>query len=407
MSRGNRWGPAPARLYGDVSTKNEGPYSVNGDRFDLLVVGGGPAGIAAAVSAAERGRSVALLDENAAPGGQIWRVSVTDASKQNADKSSNVRRSWLVRLRNSGVNVVSSARVLGAIDSGNLLVEVSGLPMHYLGDSIVLATGARERFLPFPGWTLPNVVGAGGLQALVQGGLPIAGKRVILAGSGPLLLAVAAHLLGHGANVAMILEQTPLMLLAKMGASLLSHPDKLVQGNYLSLADSCYSISHKRMAFARKWNREDCFDYISPRRAAAYRAMRLSRLRVPLGTECRACSSSGLWCHAFRRPGRRSAVDNSPRCLLRRRDGRSRRTGARSRGRSNRGDLRPQDFLTKRKVCFLNVRNSANSPYVSPPHLPFVQSFVPLWKRKLLSVAVRMFREASLRGSGLGELQNC
>jgi NADPH-dependent 2,4-dienoyl-CoA reductase/sulfur reductase-like enzyme len=128
------------------------------------------------------------------------------------------------------VNVVSSARVLGAIDSGNLLVEVSGLPMHYLGDSIVLATGARERFLPFPGWTLPNVVGAGGLQALVQGGLPIAGKRVILAGSGPLLLAVAAHLLGHGANVAMILEQTPLMLLAKMGASLLSHPDKLVQG---------------------------------------------------------------------------------------------------------------------------------------------------------------------------------
>ena len=57
--------------------------------------------------------------------------------------------------------------------------------------SLILATGARERFLPFPGWTLPNVMGAGGLQALAKSGLPMAGKRVVIAGSGPLLLAVA------------------------------------------------------------------------------------------------------------------------------------------------------------------------------------------------------------------------
>jgi NADPH-dependent 2,4-dienoyl-CoA reductase/sulfur reductase-like enzyme len=82
-------------------------------------------------------------------------------------------------------------------------------------ESLVLATGARERFLPFPGWTLPNVMGAGGLQALVKTGLPIEGKRVVVAGSGPLLLAVAAYLGAHGANVLLIAEQASSMQLAR------------------------------------------------------------------------------------------------------------------------------------------------------------------------------------------------
>src|SRR4029450_1712409 len=69
------------------------------------------------------------------------------------------------------------------------------------------STGACEPFLPFPGWTLPNVMGAGGLQALVKTGLPIQGKRVVVAGSGPLLLAVGAYLRGRGADVLLIAEQ--------------------------------------------------------------------------------------------------------------------------------------------------------------------------------------------------------
>ena len=73
--------------------------------------------------------------------------------------------------------------------------------------ALVLATGARELFLPFPGWTLPHVAGAGGLQALVKSGMPIAGKRVVVAGSGPLLLAVAHYLRKRGAIVALVAEQ--------------------------------------------------------------------------------------------------------------------------------------------------------------------------------------------------------
>jgi len=201
------------------------------EQFDVLVVGGGPAGIAAAVSAAECDCSVALLDENNAPGGQIWR-GFEDGWHQppKQKRASKVPEEWFVRLRRSAVNVVQNCCVFGSSQPGHLLADVDGEPIEYVGESIVLATGARERFLPFPGWTLPNVVGAGGLQALVQCGLPIAGKRVVVAGSGPLLLAVAAHLAAHRAKIAMILEQAPLSSLANFAAALASRPSKLAQG---------------------------------------------------------------------------------------------------------------------------------------------------------------------------------
>jgi NADPH-dependent 2,4-dienoyl-CoA reductase/sulfur reductase-like enzyme len=95
---------------------------------------------------------------------------------------------------------------------------------------LIVATGARERFLPFPGWTLPGVMGAGGLQALVKGGLDPRGKRVVLAGCGPLLLAVAASLQSAGASIAGIYEQAQLLRLAAFGLSLLRRPSKLVEG---------------------------------------------------------------------------------------------------------------------------------------------------------------------------------
>jgi NADPH-dependent 2,4-dienoyl-CoA reductase/sulfur reductase-like enzyme len=97
-------------------------------------------------------------------------------------------------------------------------------------DRLILATGARERFLPFPGWTLPGVMGAGGLQALVKGGLPISGSRVVVAGSGPLLLAVAAGLAQKGAEIEGIFEQAPLVRLARFGSTLVAHPGKLIEG---------------------------------------------------------------------------------------------------------------------------------------------------------------------------------
>jgi NADPH-dependent 2,4-dienoyl-CoA reductase/sulfur reductase-like enzyme len=105
---------------------------------------------------------------------------------------------------------------------------------------LILATGARERFLPFPGWTLPGVFGAGGLQALIKSGLKAGSDsspmRVVVAGSGPLLLAVAAGLRRSGVRVESILEQASLARLTGFGVSLLGSPGKLAEGARYRLA---------------------------------------------------------------------------------------------------------------------------------------------------------------------------
>jgi NADPH-dependent 2,4-dienoyl-CoA reductase/sulfur reductase-like enzyme len=169
----------------------------------VVVVGAGPAGVAAACRAAEQEAKVLVLDDNPAVGGQIWRGEAAEP--------------WLARLRRSGAEVrcgvdVVDERVLG------------------LGKKVILATGARELFLPFPGWTLPGVFGVGGLQALVKSGLEVVGKRVVVAGSGPLLLAVASLLRKRGASVAWVAEQAAWGALAGFAAGMWRQPGKVWQG---------------------------------------------------------------------------------------------------------------------------------------------------------------------------------
>lgn len=110
-----------------------------------------------------------------------------------------------------------------------LLAESNGSPLRLHTSRVILATGARERFLPFPGWTLPGVYGVGGLQALVKGGWEVSGQRLLLAGSGPLLLAVASSLRQRGAEIVGIVEQAPFSRLLGFGAGLISRPAKLLQ----------------------------------------------------------------------------------------------------------------------------------------------------------------------------------
>jgi NADPH-dependent 2,4-dienoyl-CoA reductase/sulfur reductase-like enzyme len=94
---------------------------------------------------------------------------------------------------------------------------------------VVLATGARERFLPFPGWTLPGVVGVGGAQALLKAGSDVAGKRAVVAGTGPLLLPVAASLARAGARVALVAEQAGRAAVTRFAATLWRRPGLLLQ----------------------------------------------------------------------------------------------------------------------------------------------------------------------------------
>jgi len=117
------------------------------------------------VRAAECGVRVGLVDDNPSFGGQIWRGEFESGHDKNA-----VRWSHLLR-GPRGHEVVRDKKCFHQPEAGVLLAEGSDSVRELRYQNLVLATGARERFLPFPGWTLPNVMGAGGLQAVVKSGL--------------------------------------------------------------------------------------------------------------------------------------------------------------------------------------------------------------------------------------------
>jgi len=194
---------------------------VTKQQFEVLVVGAGPAGMAAATCAAESGSRVGIVDDNPGLGGQVWRGETVDSAPQ--------AKHWGERLRSARVETICGTRVFGQSQTGGLLAERGDQVCELQYRKLILATGARERFLPFPGWTLPNVFGAGGLQALVKSGLPVAGKRVVVAGTGPLLLAVAAYLRHQGAKVVRVCEQKSWASLIRFGLGLWREPGKIEQ----------------------------------------------------------------------------------------------------------------------------------------------------------------------------------
>ena len=156
-------------------------------------------------------------------GGQIWHGA-------NATQKDPAAKRWLQRLHNSGAEILCGATVFATGKPKSLWAETPRAAVAMGWKRLVLATGARELMIPLPGWTLPGVVGAGGLQAMCKGGWPISGKRVVVAGSGPLLLAAADGLKRQGAIVVAIVEQAPKLRVMKFGLQMARYPAKLCQG---------------------------------------------------------------------------------------------------------------------------------------------------------------------------------
>jgi D-hydroxyproline dehydrogenase subunit alpha len=195
------------------------------ERVDIVVIGGGPAGITAAACAAEHGKSAVVIDEGLGLGGQIWRHRESSALPRTARES-------LMRFTRSGAVARHGTTVVDVRHRGSRFIisaECGGAGVVLDAGALVIATGARERFLPFPGWTLPGVIGVGGAQALLKSGASFAGKRVVIAGSGPLLLPVAASLRAHGATVLLVAEQARMSSVARFTAGLVRRPSLLLQ----------------------------------------------------------------------------------------------------------------------------------------------------------------------------------
>ncbi|WP_454867928.1 FAD-dependent oxidoreductase [Pseudomonas farris] len=199
---------------------------------DLLIIGAGPAGMAAALAAAPNGARIIMLDDNPLPGGQIWR----DGPQANVPDQARRLRERLQACSN--IRHYAGTRVIASPGPKQLLVEDDDDGWLISYDKLILCTGARELLLPFPGWTLPSVTGAGGLQALIKAGVPVQGERVVIAGSGPLLLASAATAKKQGAQVQRIAEQASRIAVAGFAAQLPRWPAKWLQS--FSLLDRHY-----------------------------------------------------------------------------------------------------------------------------------------------------------------------
>ena len=213
------------------------------ERYDVLIVGAGPAGLAAAQAAAAHGARIALLDAQASAGGQVWRKDVQHGWSRPAQR--NIDHA----LNHPNVTWLTQTRVVAA-EQGGLLLEDAQRAYRIDYNALILATGARELLLPFPGWTLPGVTGAGGLQALAKQGWPLAKRRVLIAGSGPLLWAAAATARRHGATVLGIHEQASATTVNRFARGLWRWPAKVLQA--ASLRSQLASVPYRCGSVVRR-----------------------------------------------------------------------------------------------------------------------------------------------------------
>ena len=179
--------------------------------YDLVVIGGGPAGLAAAALAARAGLSTVLFDENPGVGGQIYRAIASSPVKDREILGEDywVGAELAVEAKASGALIVTGATVWSLDPSRLVGVSIAGKARLIQAGRVIIATGSLERPFPIPGWTLPGVMSAGGAQTLLKAQGLVPGGRSVMAGGGPLLWLLAAQILRAGGKIDAILDTTP------------------------------------------------------------------------------------------------------------------------------------------------------------------------------------------------------
>jgi glycine/D-amino acid oxidase-like deaminating enzyme len=185
---------------------------------DVLVIGGGPAGLSAAIAAAEAGASVILLDERHTLGGQFAKQLAASHIHTAPDKQFRLGAALRQQALRAHVQIETDAIAWGGFAPDEIAAVVSGRAVTFHPRRLILATGAHEAPVPVPGWTLPGVMTTGALQTLVRTQRVCPGRRVVIAGNGPLNFQLACELLVSGVKPAAVIEAAPHPRLAELHA---------------------------------------------------------------------------------------------------------------------------------------------------------------------------------------------
>lgn len=180
--------------------------------YDVIVVGSGPAGLSCAIETAGAGASVSIIDENKKPGGQLFKqIHKFFGSKQHSagTRGFDIGAQLLEQTRNLGVDIFLDSVAYGIFTNKILAIEKDGNIQQIRGRKILLATGAVENSVVFPGWTLPGVMGAGAAQTMINISRVLPGRRFVIVGSGNVGLIVSYQLLQAGAEVLAVVEALP------------------------------------------------------------------------------------------------------------------------------------------------------------------------------------------------------
>ena len=234
-------------------------------KHQVIVVGAGPAGLNAAKYAANAGCDVALIDSGKRLGGQYWRHSGVDELDRKLHHNFDAGSLLMDAVRaNPHITIYSDTSIWSAsiVDNQIVLRTKSGV---FLTERLILATGAYDRVIPFPGWDIPGVMTAGAAQALLKGSGVLAGERIMIAGTGPFLLPVAASLASEGSRIVRISEASGVLAWLPQLHVLLRNPSKILEAiSYFSiLRRNGVSIRNREAVVAARANESGVLESVT------------------------------------------------------------------------------------------------------------------------------------------------
>ena len=203
--------------------------------YDLLVIGAGPGGLAAAVCAATHGLSVILINEQDHLGGQIYHSieHMSEDTKNLLGRDFKYGSRLVDAFKASGAGYSPMTSVVSIDPDRSVVCLKDEKAFEIRAEQVIISAGAMERPVPIPGWTLPGVMGAASVDVLLKQSDVIPSGRVVFSGSGPLMLSVACHMIDCGVDIAAILDTSRLKNILSAvphGLGALSNPGLLLKG---------------------------------------------------------------------------------------------------------------------------------------------------------------------------------